>query len=220
MDEKGPEARKRHARTGRPRLEEAAAIDQRLVDTAIHMFLRHGPQVAMNAIVKESGLSRKTVYARYPNKSALFVGMLRHLLDAAAVTPAGIIDLESVEDSLYPFIRQSLFEICRPEAAALRRLLMLHPEYVEQVRADIENTIISRYMDPMRAYLRVLGQRSDVRAMDIEMTARTLMNAILCEMQGPAFQEQDVPVERLESHARHLARLFSWGIACRPTMEQ
>lgn len=47
------------------------------------LFLRHGfGGVTTAALVKEAGVSKETLYSRYPNKEAVFTDVLEHLISA------------------------------------------------------------------------------------------------------------------------------------------
>jgi AcrR family transcriptional regulator len=196
-------------------------IDRQLVEAAMRMFARYGSGVTMNAIVEESGLSRKTVYARYPNKSALLLAVLKHLLDAGGQQALVIPERDSVEESLYAFILASLQEVCTPEATALRRMIMIDPRFLDQVRQDIELVVVRRYMDPLLGYLRGLGAGHALNELDLQLASDCLINLILSESHRRFFQETESPPPgELERHARHLARLFCFGIMGNPPADR
>ena len=62
------------ARRGHPTNEETAAMRQRLREAAVATFLQHGYDGAtMEAIAEAAGTTKRTLYARYPGKRAVFL---------------------------------------------------------------------------------------------------------------------------------------------------
>lgn len=63
---------------GRPDAKQVAAIDKAILATATHMFLELGYDgVAMENIATATGVSKGTLYARYPSKEALFTTVIQ-----------------------------------------------------------------------------------------------------------------------------------------------
>jgi TetR/AcrR family transcriptional regulator, mexJK operon transcriptional repressor len=68
----------RRSRRGRPTAERAAAIDATIVAAALELFLECGYEAAtMEAIAERAGVSKGTLYARYPSKEPLFRAVLQ-----------------------------------------------------------------------------------------------------------------------------------------------
>lgn len=58
---------------GRPRLDEVAGIENRLLKIALKEFLEHGyGGTSMTRIVQLAGVSKTTLYSRFPSKEKLF----------------------------------------------------------------------------------------------------------------------------------------------------
>lgn len=201
-------------RPGRPRREESGDIDQQLVEAAIRMVAQHGPALTMNTIIAASGLSRKTVYARYPNKPALMAAVVRRMLDYG-LEPLVIPERPHWRESLHAFVDQSLNEVCLPQAMTLRRLLMLDPTFMDEVKPRIEQVVVRRYMDPLVGFLNGLVNAGTIPPQDIGFAAEALTSLVLSESHRRFFQN-DVDVAndpgRLDEYARKLVRLFCDGL--------
>lgn len=66
---------------GRPTSTEMALIDQAILATARSMFLTDGfDGVSMEKIAAETGITRTTLYSRYPTKSDLFRSVVRETI--------------------------------------------------------------------------------------------------------------------------------------------
>jgi AcrR family transcriptional regulator len=65
------------ARRGRPTREEATQLKERLREGAVSAFLEYGYDGAtMEAIAQAAGVTKRTLYARYPDKRAVFVDVI------------------------------------------------------------------------------------------------------------------------------------------------
>ena len=60
-------------RRGRPTLEDSALLDERILEEAAKVFLEKGfARAKMDEIASRAEITKQTVYARFPSKSALF----------------------------------------------------------------------------------------------------------------------------------------------------
>lgn len=86
---------------GRPKLDDVAQIDALLLDVALREFLAEGyGGTSLTKIVKIAGISKTTLYTRYPSKADLFAAICRRQIERfSAVTalrsPKGKLDLAS-----------------------------------------------------------------------------------------------------------------------------
>jgi AcrR family transcriptional regulator len=84
---------------GRPKLEDVAQIESRLLDVALQEFLAHGyGGTSLTRIVKAAGISKTTLYARFASKDELFRAIVHGQIERfSAVTalrsPKGSPDL-------------------------------------------------------------------------------------------------------------------------------
>lgn len=78
---------------GRPKAHEVAAIDNKLLSIALKEFFRHGYGAAsLSRIVDMAGVSKTTLYSRFPSKDALFRAIMNEQierLDAGAALDFG-----------------------------------------------------------------------------------------------------------------------------------
>ncbi len=70
---------------GRPRLDEVAGIEHRLLDIALQEFLEHGyGGTSMTRIVQVAGVSKTTLYSRFPSKEKLFREIMKKQIERIA----------------------------------------------------------------------------------------------------------------------------------------
>lgn len=74
---------------GRPKLEDVAAIESRLLDVAFQEFVAHGyGGTSLTRIVKAASISKTTLYTRYASKEALFRAIMQRQIDSFAAAAA------------------------------------------------------------------------------------------------------------------------------------
>lgn len=84
---------------GRPRLEDVAQIESRLLDVALKVFLAHGyGGTSLTQIVRAAGISKTTLYTRFSSKEELFRAIMHRQIEGlSAVTalrsPKGPLDM-------------------------------------------------------------------------------------------------------------------------------
>jgi AcrR family transcriptional regulator len=67
---------------GRPKLEDVAQIESRLLDVALKEFLAHGyGGTSLTRIVKAAGISKTTLYTRFGSKEELFRALIHRQVD-------------------------------------------------------------------------------------------------------------------------------------------
>lgn len=74
---------------GRPKLEDVAQIESRLLDVALQEFLAQGyGGTSLSQIVKAAGISKTTLYTRFSSKEELFHAALRRQIESLAANAA------------------------------------------------------------------------------------------------------------------------------------
>jgi AcrR family transcriptional regulator len=69
----GPAAARPKRSRGRPTSEDAVVIERKLLELGLREFLQHGyGGASMTRIVQAAGVSKTTLYSRYPSKGELF----------------------------------------------------------------------------------------------------------------------------------------------------
>lgn len=109
---------------GRPKLEDVAAIESRLLATALAAFSAYGyGGTSMARIVKAAGVSKTTLYSRFGSKEELFRAIIRQQIErlaassrlrAAAGPPDLARGLQSYANSALEFsLRGEMLEVNR-----------------------------------------------------------------------------------------------------------
>jgi TetR/AcrR family transcriptional regulator, mexJK operon transcriptional repressor len=198
-------------RRGRPRLEEAAGIDRAIREAAVAILLDHGEAATVNAIAEASGLSRKTLYARYSTKTALFTDAIRDLMERAQ--PVGFDTGGSAEQRLYQYIRAALDLVSTPKAKAIQAILSADPSYIAVLRSDLLTAMKTQFYEPLQALLNDLVESREIVAIDVDYTVQAINALVFAFSSG--FQEDMAGRPSglsLDGHARSLTDLITRGI--------
>lgn len=113
-------------RAGRPTREQAQARQVALLDAALEHFLDKGYESAtIEAIAAEVSMTKRTVYAKYPDKTALFRAAVRHGTQRRAVSDEVIAATRkgSLEDTLVAIAMLRIGLVGEPAGAKLQRLI-------------------------------------------------------------------------------------------------
>jgi len=71
---------------GRPKLEDAAAIERKLLAVALRVFISHGyGATSMTSIVRDASISKTTLYSRFASKADLFHAIMREQIERLSV---------------------------------------------------------------------------------------------------------------------------------------
>jgi TetR/AcrR family transcriptional regulator, mexJK operon transcriptional repressor len=111
---------------GRPTRQEAERRHAVLLETAIRLFLESGlDAVSIDEIAKQSAVAKRFIYARYRDKSELFVAAIEHAFaDRLDVLHAFKLPHGRAAHGLLAFGRMLLDIALQPEAVALHRLFI------------------------------------------------------------------------------------------------
>jgi AcrR family transcriptional regulator len=128
-------------RGGRPSQTASEQIRAEILDAAARLFLSEGyGAVSIEAIAKSCGISKRTFYARFADKAALFaavaerlVGRMRPAGDAAELFTGG-----TLEDILRRLAKIIVLAVVTPEAIALHRLMVAETRRFPEIAAIME----------------------------------------------------------------------------------
>lgn len=107
---------------GRPAKGSELLSRDRVLDTALTLFLEHGyGNLGMEAIAREARVSLRTIYSQFGSKGGLFGALIRRCSDQFVDT----LSLQGEpEAALIAFARAFLFRITRPDVVRMRSILI------------------------------------------------------------------------------------------------
>ncbi len=111
---------------GRPTRDQQEQRHEELLNVALDIFLEKGfEQATMEEIAVSVGMSKRTVYARYEDKPALFKAAVRRAIMRYTVPREAldVIDANQLENALNAIAHQRIVNLMKPVAIKLQRIL-------------------------------------------------------------------------------------------------
>ncbi len=111
---------------GRPTRAQAEARHAELLDSALTLFLDNGfESTTIETIAAAVNMTKRTVYARYPDKAALFLATVRRAIERQTVPPEVLdaLDTGDLTQTLEGVARLRIRQVMTPEGLALQRII-------------------------------------------------------------------------------------------------
>lgn len=111
---------------GRPTREQAVARQDELMEAALDHFLDKGYETAtIEAIASQLGMTKRTVYARYPDKSALFRAAVHRAIERYSISGERIAatDCGDLEQTLCNIARLRIDLVSSAQGLKLQRII-------------------------------------------------------------------------------------------------
>lgn len=149
---------RRARRIGRPPLEQAGEVEERILHAAIQVFLERGLEGASIELIAETARCGKpTIYARHANKEALFAAAIQHRILVRnarlfAHKPLG----ETVEERLVDIGEAVIRESVTEEFVGLMRLAVAEARRFPDLATDVHHMAKQRGVETI-AYLLTQG---------------------------------------------------------------
>ena len=173
---KGPARRRR----GRPSVSDVAEIDRLILDVALDLFLRHGfGLTSMAMIINAAGISKTTLYARYPTKPDLFRAIVQRTVEQVGnITPevGETVNLDLV-DGLIAFGTSAIRIGWTGVWPFYERLVYGEGPRFPELATPIDDRINSAIVTVSR-FIGECAERDGVRCTDPEAVARSYVMAL------------------------------------------
>ncbi len=111
---------------GRPTREQAEARHEELLDTSLDLFLEHGFELAtIEMIAARVRMTKRTVYARYPDKASLFRVAVQRAIERQIVPQHVLegLDKGDLAESLEAIARLRIEQVMTPNGLRLQRII-------------------------------------------------------------------------------------------------
>lgn len=192
-------------------------MDQKVKEAAIDVFLESGyAGASMDAIARAAGITRKTLYARYADKHAVFVDVIPWGL--ARVADDGLFssaESDDVEADLVAFGRLAVERATRPENVRLKRMALAEAAQFPEFAVAADSMMWAPRMRALAELLRRHKVKGNVDIDDVELAAEHFLALI----EAVPARLADFGIFRSKSqqdrHLRDGVRLFLLGAAPR-----
>ncbi|SQD95207.1 putative transcriptional regulator, TetR family [Parafrankia sp. Ea1.12] len=206
------------SRAGRPTATEAARLTERLRRAAVDTFLESGYDgTTMEAVAQAAGITKSTLYARYPDKRTLFIAvsswaLTRQERDERVLEPLP----DDLAESLTVIARAILARSVDPDIVRLSRMAIAEsarfPEFAASSQAVTWSPRVQLIIDLLRRH----ESAGTVVVGDVDLAAEQFF-AMVGAMPAwlAAYGIYRTP-EVEEEHLHHAVSLFLNGVLARP----
>jgi TetR/AcrR family transcriptional repressor of mexJK operon len=210
----------KRGRGGRPTRDEAERRHRGLLTAAMRLFLEKGWEGAsIDEISRRSGVAKRFIYARYPDKAALFVGALeRYRANLLDEFQASVALPEDVDEGLLAFGRKLLDLALRPDALAIHRLFIAEAIRFPDLAKLFLDRNRDRALDGVVNVLQAYADRGAIELDDAQMRAEQFVFIIIGLPQRIALLVGREPPADEERWLRAAVGLFLDG--CRTRRER
>lgn len=165
---------------GRPTAQAAVQLEANILDAATAAFLRDGYAfTTIEATARACGVAKRTIYARWNGKPALFRAVLERLMAKWLSAAGNWSDADGLQAALSAAADQILAVALTPDAVALHRLVIAEssrfPELPQMLRQAGANTGADR----LTALLDQAVARGEVPAQDTAYAAEQFLHLLL-----------------------------------------
>jgi AcrR family transcriptional regulator len=172
-------------KVGRPRRGTEAARADSLLSAATRVFLRDGYNAAsIDRVAAEGGVSTRTIYERYKNKSELLTAVITRLVDRDMASGLAAAELDRLEpaQALLTIGRILVDRVCDPESAALFRILAKDAHRCPDLAAQVRSSAKARINDAIAHYLQGQVRRGTLRLTDPDRAAVLFLQMVCAEI--------------------------------------
>lgn len=203
---------------GRPTREQQEQRHEELLNVALDMFLERGfEQTTMEDIATQVGMSKRTVYARYEDKSALFKATVQRAVERYTVPREAVEALakDDLEETLVAIARMRIANVAKPVAIKLQRILSAQsyrfPELFRAAYEEGAGPTINFLSDLFLRYSR----EGKINVTDPHRAATAFLSLVVGGPSRLITSGSTVDEREIEQHIRFTINLFLTGIRAR-----
>lgn len=111
---------------GRPTRHQAERRHEQMLATALDLFLEHGfALTTVEMVAARVNMTKRTIYARYPDKAALFCAAVQRAIERQIVAPAVLAALDGgdLAGTLEAVARLRIAQVMTPDGLRLQRII-------------------------------------------------------------------------------------------------
>jgi TetR/AcrR family transcriptional regulator, mexJK operon transcriptional repressor len=202
------------SRRGRPTQSEAEQLHQKVRSVAVATFVKHGyDATTMDAIARAAGITRRTLYARYPHKRAVFLDVIPWALSLRTVNDSdGCRDDDDLPSALMRIARGAIARALDPATLGLTRIAMNESPRFPEFAVSAQTMTWSARQREVIELLRHHHEAGAVQVDDFELGAGQFLAMIELLPQRLADFGIFRTKEEEERHLRHAVNLFLRGV--------
>ena len=201
---------------GRPTATAAALLETTILEAATAAFLADGyAATTIEAIARTCGVAKRTIYARWSGKPALFRAVLERLMARWLSTTGDWAEAEDLETALNEAAARILAVALTPEAVALNRLLIAESARFPELPVMMRQAGAGEGTARIAALLERAVARGELPKQDTIFAAEQFLHLVVAGPQrralglGPPLDEQQTEAWRKATVALFLSGVRS-----------
>jgi TetR/AcrR family transcriptional regulator, mexJK operon transcriptional repressor len=205
-------------RRGRPTQEEAKQLDLAVREAAVATFVEMGyAGASMEAIARAAGITKRSLYARYADKRAVFADVIPWALARYTEAPVPVdVEGQDVETALIALGTASLERATHPQNVRLKRIAFNEAALFPEFKVSAESMM---WAGRTRAVIEVLRHYADRGDIDVGDELELAAEHFLAMVEAVPARMADFGVFRSrkqqDRHLRYAVRLFLRGVTPR-----
>jgi TetR/AcrR family transcriptional repressor of mexJK operon len=201
------------SRGGRPRQDEARAIDRAVLSAAQACFLSDGyDSTTIEAVAAKAGVTKATVYLRHKDKEALFRAVLADRMRdwGEASRRAAWFKGDTLESQLKHYATSVLRALRNPEVRAFIRLVEGCRGSSEVIAREFHDMLRANMLRRLSSAIARFGGEEGVTARDPQQAARLFM-AMLRAFPSEAASADTPAADASQNFVEHTVGVFLRG---------
>lgn len=202
---------------GRPTREQAELRHEELLDRALELFLEKGFElVTMEAIAAAVGMTKRTVYARYEDKGALFRAAVHRAIQRWVIPVEALqaVETDDLEATLVAIARLRQANAISPVGLRMQRIVNAEsyrfPEILTALEVGTRPTLL--YLADL---LNRRAQRGELIIEDADVAAATFLSMVIGGPTRIIVLGGAVDEAELEKRIQICVRMFLNGVRVR-----
>jgi AcrR family transcriptional regulator len=200
---------------GRPLLEDVPRRNEHLLDIATEIFVRLGYNATtLDRIAAEAGVAKRTIYARYPDKQALFFAVMRRLSERRVFENLWEEDDLSLRDGLRRRAHQMMERSLSDQELAVARLFMVELAHFPELGKTLWKAVENEQGGSMIEYFRSHQRKRNMRSMNLALLSELFLFNIYSFTNRIALHQRDKPTEEeIAAYIDNMVDVMVRGIA-------
>jgi len=200
---------------GRPLLEDVPRRNEHLLDVATGIFVRLGYNATtLDRIAAEAGVAKRTIYARYPDKQALFFAVMRRLAERRVIENLCDDDDLPLREGLRHRARQLMEWALTDSELAIARLFMVELAHFPEMGKALWRAVEDEQGESMIEYFRSHQRKRNIRPANLNLLAELFLFNIYSFTNRVALHQRDKPTEEeLTAYIDNMVDVMVGGIA-------
>jgi len=206
--------RKQVSRIGRPSRDEIRERKKNVLEITKAIFIEDGYEnLTIEAVSERSGISKKSVYSWFTNKSSLMKEVITDIADRTRdiMLKGAAAESRNIDDDLYNIAISILDAFCSKESISLSRFLIResykYPEFRQYIMSYALRDLEGILVDIFEKY------QGSVTNIDSKALAHRFLNIVTGNLSIIIIHDLDIPnaAER-KRQAKEASRIFIHGI--------